>query len=263
MFRRQTCGTCVWMLFLCIGLCTHDRKIIGKRIKRNPNLIFAFVIGRNYTMPSDIIQLIVHQWILQPSQMTMNELVERRDNGHCIWSDECNREINGALARCHASTNHSLLFVPSKNIYVFYADSDYAGFHVVVFARGSKSKMIYEYDTRGPRFTMMITQNQVLFGSSFSTITRFPRDDTDPMVAINWTVYGCNIVYLLKFKRANEEVDLRRCILLRQFMNAANLTNDDIAVDHRCKVRAHRNFTMIHSPEMTILAHKKMHCILL
>lgn len=71
-----------------------------------PETFLFHALSRNHSTPSDLI-VSIQKWILQPSDMTTNQLVQCRDSGQNIWKQQCADRIDLMLSQ------ESFVFTPS------------------------------------------------------------------------------------------------------------------------------------------------------
>ena len=252
-------GACLFLFTIAM----HESVLIKRTT--SPTLILTFVVSRNYTMPPDLVHLIIESWILRPSQMNMNELIEKRDSVRCLWAYDCALEIDRTLTRCNKNSSHMISFIPSNAIFVFLLNWGHGNtaFHVVVCLRNGKlSPCNFSYRTKGPRFTIMFTEKDILFGSSYHNLCKFPRRDTGRTIGISWTTYGCTVREVIKYKRASNAVNMHLCTLLGNYLDATNLTNADFAVLPGSEQMSESTRATPH-PTFNVLRKGNMNCVVL
>ena len=71
-----------------------------------PETLLFHALSRNHSTPSDLI-VSIQKWILQPSDMTTNQLVQCRDSGQNIWKQQCADRIDLLLSQ------ESFVYTPS------------------------------------------------------------------------------------------------------------------------------------------------------
>ena len=163
----------------------------------------------------------------------MNGLIARRDSGRCLWVHDCELEIDRKLTRCNQNASHMISFLPTNTILVFLLNlcNGNTAFHVVVCLRNGKlSPSYFSYRTKGTKFTIMFTEKEIMFGSSYKSLCTFPRRDSNRAIGFRWTTYGCTVREIVKYGRASNNVNMRLCTLLSNYLDATNLTNADFDI---------------------------------
>lgn len=105
--------------FLCQTLLLNGILLLsfGIGCARSPESIVVRALNRNGTTPKDLVDVII-QWIILPSNMSMNQLIECRDKGgRCLWSSKCELLIEVKILGCNSNANQSLTFTHSRNVY--------------------------------------------------------------------------------------------------------------------------------------------------
>ena len=74
-------------------------------------------LSRNRTTPTELIHLI-SEWIIEPSKMNMNQLIECRDSATNIWRALCADRIRWLIDECSFHERATIEFVPSDRMFV-------------------------------------------------------------------------------------------------------------------------------------------------
>ena len=97
----------VYLLLLCIPL----------NKARDPETLIVHALIRNGTTPVDLVNAIC-RWMLLPSEMSMNQLVQCRDLAErCLWSGRCKRIISEKIAKGDQNGTTSITFTPCSSVY--------------------------------------------------------------------------------------------------------------------------------------------------
>ena len=85
---------------------------------RYPEELISRALSRNQTTPTDLIAS-VWEWILRPSKMNINQLIECRDSSHNVWSQQCSNRIRHMLSLSKYFQETGFTFKPSKSNFIF------------------------------------------------------------------------------------------------------------------------------------------------
>ena len=114
----------------------------------------------------------------------------------------------------------------------------------------------------GPRFTILFTEKEITFGSSYHNLCKFPRRDTDRIIGISWTTYGCKVREVVKYKRASNNVNMHLCTLLGNYLDATNLTDADFDVLPQREQMSNSTKATPH-PTFNVLRKGNVNCVVL
>ena len=84
---------------------------------RYPETFLYHALSRNHSTPTDLIYGI-QEWILQPSDMSTNQLIECRDSAQNIWRDQCADQLQLLIATAQNYSGTSFHFTPSAHIFM-------------------------------------------------------------------------------------------------------------------------------------------------
>ena len=83
---------------------------------RYPGIFLYHTLSRNRSTPTDLI-IRIQQWILQPADMNMNQLLECRDSLQNIWTFQCAEYVRFMLRKAKDDPLTSFSFTPSIHLF--------------------------------------------------------------------------------------------------------------------------------------------------
>ena len=83
---------------------------------RYPETLLYRALSRNHSTPTDLI-LEIQKWILRPSAMNMNQLIECRNSTQTIWRHRCTERMQWLLSIARKSPGTSFAFTPSTHVF--------------------------------------------------------------------------------------------------------------------------------------------------
>lgn len=83
---------------------------------RYPDELIHNVLSRNNTTPTDLVH-VIREWILLPSEMNMNQLIQCRDSSTNIWGNQCEDRIRQLIDKCQFNETSSVEFAPSDDVF--------------------------------------------------------------------------------------------------------------------------------------------------
>ena len=90
---------------------------------RFPDELIYHALSRNGTTPTDLI-LVIREWILRPSAMNTNQLIQCRNSGTNIWRKQCEDRIRYLIDECPYSARPNLEFTPSNELFMLHLRED-------------------------------------------------------------------------------------------------------------------------------------------
>ena len=84
---------------------------------RDPETVIVYALIRNGTTPTDLVDAIC-RWILVPSEMSMNQLVQCRDRAaRCLWGERCEELITEKISTGDENGSASITFTQCSDVY--------------------------------------------------------------------------------------------------------------------------------------------------
>ena len=83
---------------------------------RYPETLLYRALSSNHSTPTDLI-FEIQKWILRPSEMTTNQLIECRDSAQNIWRHQCNDRMQLLLSTAKDAPGIGFVFTPSTHLF--------------------------------------------------------------------------------------------------------------------------------------------------